>query len=272
MSKVCQTLGIARSNLSAQVKQKGQRLQKQPWKKKDEELVSMIQEIIKERPSYGYRRVTACLRQKQKEAINPKRVYRVMKKAGLLLQKPRQSLTKTHEGKVMTLKSNMRWCSDIFTIQCWNADQVQVAFSQDCHDREIINWIATPQGIDRFMIQDLMAESLERRFGKVLCVSKPLQWLSDNGSPYTARDTVSFGRSLGLKVCTTAPYSPESNGMAEAFVKTFKRDYVAFGNLESAQMVLKQLPQWFEDYNEKAPHKALKMLSPRQYRLQIKAA
>lgn len=71
---------------------------------------------------------------------------------------------------------------------------------------------------------------------------------------------------------TTAPRSPESNGMAEAFVKTFKRDYVTFGNLESAQVVLEQLPEWFEDYNEKAPHKGLKMLSPRQYLLQMKAA
>jgi len=46
----------------------------------------------------------------------------------------------------------------------------------------------------------------------------------------------------GLTMCTTIPRSPESNGMAEAFVKTFKRDYVTFGNLESAQAVLGQLP------------------------------
>jgi len=25
------------------------------------------------------------------------------------------------------------------------------------------------------------------------------------------------------------------------------------------------LPKWMEDYNETAPHKALKMLSPREY-------
>ena len=69
----------------------------------------------------------------------------------------------------------------------------------------------------------------------------------------------------------TAPYSPESNGMAEAFVKTFKRDYVAFGNLRSAQKVMELLPLWFEDYNEKAPHKGLKMLSPREYRRSLAA-
>ena len=92
-----------------------------------------------------------------------------------------------------------------------------------------------------------------------------IQWLSDNGSCYTAKDTVWFGKNLGLDIRTTSPYSPESNGISEAFVKTFKRDYVWVGGIESAEVVMKQLESWFEDDNEKAPHKALKMLSPREY-------
>lgn len=272
MSRVCEALDVSRSNLHMQVKKENQEMPKKMEKDQDPMVLSLIQEITHERPTYGYRRVTALLRKKSQETINHKRVYRLMRQAGLLLRKPEHRPVKTHDGKVMTLKSNLRWCSDAFTIQCWDGDQMQVTFSQDCHDREIISWLASSKGIDRFMIQDLMAESVEKRFGKVLRVPHRLQWLSDNGSPYVARDTVAFGRSLGLTICTTAPRSPESNGMAEAFVKTFKRDYVTFGNLESAQAVLEQLPEWFEDYNEKAPHKGLKMLSPRQYLLQMKAA
>jgi putative transposase len=56
--------------------------------------------------------------------------------------------------------------------------------------------------------------------------------------------------------------------MAEAFVKTFKRDYVHLNRLETAATVLEQLPTWFEDYNEVHPHRGLKMLSPREYRKQ----
>ncbi len=54
--------------------------------------------------------------------------------------------------------------------------------------------------------------------------------------------------------------------MAEAFVKTFKRDYAYLADLPDAKTVLEQLPSWFEDYNEHHPHKGLKMLSPKQYR------
>ena len=54
--------------------------------------------------------------------------------------------------------------------------------------------------------------------------------------------------------------------MAEAFAKTFKRDYVYIGDVSSAATVINLLPEWFADYNENHPHKGLKMLSPRQFR------
>ena len=56
--------------------------------------------------------------------------------------------------------------------------------------------------------------------------------------------------------------------MAEAFVKTFKRDYVWSADLTDARTVMAQLSKWFEDYNENAPYKGLRMLSLRQFRRQ----
>ena len=141
----------------------------------------------------------------------------------------------------------------------------------DCHDREIITWIASTKGITGKMVQDLMTEAVEKRFPSSRSLPRRIQWLSDNGPCYAARDTVEFGRRLGFEVCTTAPYSPESNGMAESFVKTFKRDYGYLNELKSAEDVLKQLSAWFEDYNTIAPHKGLKMMSPREYRAKVSA-
>ena len=50
--------------------------------------------------------------------------------------------------------------------------------------------------------------------------------------------------------------------LAEAFVKTIKRDYVYVSDLSDAHTVMEQLPLWFKDYNENAPHKGLRMPSP----------
>jgi putative transposase len=235
----------------------------------DDPILKHIREIILNRPSYGYRRVTAVMNAQRRASgldnINHKRVYRIMLESDLLLSRYANRPFRVHDGKIITLHSNTRWCSDGFYITCDNGDRVQVAFSLDTCDREAMGYVASNKGIDGEMISDLMAETMQYRFGDVNHLPHKIQWLTDNGPCYIARNTVNFGRSIGLEICTTRPYSPESNGMAEAFVKTFKRDYVWHGDLSCCKKVMEQLPLWFEDYNENAPHKGLNMMSPRQY-------
>jgi transposase InsO family protein len=259
---------VSRANLYEQLN-KEEPMPRQITKVDDARLLPLIKELTDVRPSYGYRRITALLRRKTEEKINAKRVYRIMRKNNLCLQRYTGKPTRAHDGKVETIKSDIRWCSDGFGIQCWNGEQLQIAFSLDCHDRELITYVTSSRGIDGELVRDLMTETIENRFGSVDRVPHAIQWLSDNGPGYTAHETVAYGRSRGLDVRTTPSYSPESNGMAEAFVKTFKRDYVWFGDLSSADRVREQLVGWFEDYNENAPHKALKMRSPRQYRREL---
>lgn len=130
-----------------------------------------------------------------------------------------------------------------------------------------MSWVATTGGINGQMIRDLIAESAEARFG-ASGLPHSLQWLTDNGSIYTSNKTRKFAADAGFDVCATPAYSPESNGMAESFVKTFKRDYVQVHNLETPEEVMMQLGKWFEDFNFNHPHKGLKMLSPREFKAQ----
>ena len=110
----------------------------------------------------------------------------------------------------------------------------------------------------------MMLESVEKRFG-VLRVPHPVEGLADNGSCYTAKDTRDFAAALNLKACFTPVRSPEPNGISEAFVKTFKRDYVRINPLPDAETALWHIDEWFEDYNENHPHSGLKMRSPREF-------
>ncbi|MCP6135411.1 IS3 family transposase, partial [Klebsiella pneumoniae] len=75
-----------------------------------------------------------------KEKVNHKRVYRVMKAAGLILAKHTGKPTRTHDGTIITEAPNTRWCSDTLQIKCWNGEKVEVAFALDCCDREAISW------------------------------------------------------------------------------------------------------------------------------------
>jgi len=93
-----------------------------------------------------------------------------------------------------------------------------------------------------------------------------------NGSAYTAKETMEFGKQLGLILCFTPVRSPQSNGMAEAFVKTFKRDYAYINDRPDAKTVMGCLNDWFNDYNENHPHKGLKLKSPREFMREVAAA
>lgn len=234
----------------------------------------LIEDLCGKRETSGYRRITAHLNRQLKAGghavsrVNHKRVYRIMRQNKLLLAKHvgRVGEHRAHEGKVITPHSNMRWCSDGFEIKCWNKEKVRVAFSLDCCDREVMSYVATTTGINAPMVQDLLVESLEKRFGVLPRLPQEIEWLTDNGSCYIAKETRRFAKTLGFKVCTTPVRSPESNGMAEAFVKTFKRDYVYLSERPDAVTVMAQLAGWFEDYNNFHPHSGLKMMSPREYR------
>ena len=83
---------------------------------------------------------------------------------------------------------------------------------------------------------------------------------------YTAEQTRLFARQIGLQPVTTPVRSPQSNGMAESFVKTIKRDYVAHMPKPDRETALRNLAIAFEHYNEQHPHSALNYRSPREFR------
>ncbi|MRS04379.1 IS3 family transposase [bacterium] len=271
MKTIADTLEVSRSRQYAKRETKAVSSRSPYYKRKDDDaFLLLIRQITDDRPTYGYRRVTALINRQRmaqgQSRINPKRIYRLLKMHGLLLPRYSGKPTRTHDGRIIMNRSNLRWCSDGFEIACWNEERIRLAFSMDCCDREVMSYVATTGGISGDMIRDLMAESIEARFGKTDRLPHRIQWLSDNGPAYIARETRSFAHMVGLDVWTTPFYSPESNGMAECFVKTFKRDYVHINNLTDAVTVLNQLPGWFTDYNENHPHQGLKMMSPREYR------
>jgi transposase InsO family protein len=51
--------------------------------------------------------------------------------------------------------------------------------------------------------------------------------------------------------------TPESSGMAEAFVKTLKRDYVRVGPIPNAAAAFVLVDTWMEDHNAVHPHSRL---------------
>lgn len=269
MKTVADALGVSRSNLVERLKG-GAEPRRRYHKAQDGAVLERVRCLVDARPTYGYRRIAALLNRELTAAGEPranhKRVYRLMKMHGLLLERHSGDRPgRSHDGKVVVMRSNLRWCSDGFEFACWNGEVVRGAFVMDAHDREAIAWRAVAgAGISGSDIRDMMLEAVETRFGATRA-PRTVEWLSDNGSPYTAQDTRRFATQLNLAPCFTPIASPESNGICEAFVKTLKRDYLRVNPIPDAATALDQLAGWFEDYNESHPHSGLKMRSPREF-------
>jgi transposase InsO family protein len=269
MTAVAETLGVSRSNLHDKVR-RASKPRGSYRKPADDALLPLVRRLVGERPTYGYRRITALanreLASRGEPIVNHKRLFRIMRQNGMLLARHTGRRSgRVHDGKVVVMRSNLRWCSDGFEITCWNGEIVRVAFVIDAHDREIIAWHAVAgAGISGSMVRDMMLEAVEARFA-ALQAPHALEWLTDNGSAYTARETRDFAMALNLVPCFTPIQSPESNGISESFVKTFKRDYVRVNPLPDAPTVLRQIAGWFDDYNDNHPHSGLKMRSPREF-------
>ena len=103
MKVVAEVIGVSRSNLIERLRDRPKkRLGRPPLP--DDELVADIKAVIAELPTYGYRRVHAILRRQALAAgrnpPNHKRVYRVMKVYGLLLDRHVGGVERRHDGRI----------------------------------------------------------------------------------------------------------------------------------------------------------------------------
>ena len=262
MTAICRTLRIGRATAYRTTGPRPARY----VRAEDVTVTAQIRTVIRQRAAYGYRRVTALVNREFGTMYNRKRIRRVMDICGWTLPRSgRRRTGRAHTGLIRRDGSNERWCSDTLEIACWNGEMVMIGFALHCCDREALAHVAAPRHLKSQDIQELLQRAVNRRFGGHRS-SQPIQWLSDNDGIFTALATLDRAQQLNLVSITTPAYSPQSNGMAEAFINTLRRDYIASADLASAQVVLEQIPGWFADYNVAAPHSALGFRSPLQYR------
>ena len=234
---------------------------------KKPEVMEMIHRLVKLRPAtYGYRRIHAILRL-LRIPCNGKTVNRYMG-LNLLLSTNRQKRRqrgRIHEGTVAVTDPNKRWASDITVIKAWNGDKGRLAVIIDCADRQVVAY-RWSRRITGETLVEVVKEALLKRFdGFVVPEKGSLEFLSDNGPEFIEKNFRKFLEQAGFTVCNTPIRSPESNGIAESFFKSLKRDYVYQSVNMDFDETGRNIVKWLEDYNTRAPHSALGMLTPAKF-------
>jgi len=230
------------------------------------ELRDAMQRVALDNRFYGYRRVTAALRQGGWE-VNHKRIARMLREDNLLsIRRPRFVVT-TDSRHAFTIYPNLArdmqltapnqlWVSDITYIRL--RDQfAYLAVVLDAFSRRVIGW-----ELDVTLETRLVLGALDRA---LQCRSIPLGAVhhSDRGVQYCSCEYVSKLQQRGFVISMSRRGNPYDNARAESFMKTLKTEEVYlkdYRNLEDARVNLQRFLE--EGYNAKRLHSALGYRSP----------
>ena len=86
--------------------------------------------------------------------------------------------------------------------------------------------------------------------------------MTDNGSCYKSHAFRQACRDLGLKHIRTKPYTPQTNGKAERFIKTALNEWAYARSYPTSDARAEQLPVWTHRYNWHRPHGSLGSITP----------
>jgi putative transposase len=153
---------------------------------------------------------------------------------------------------------NEKWVADITYVRTWNGF-VYLAFILDCYSRMIVGWqLAT------HLRTELVLDALEMANG----LRQPGAGLvahSDRGSQYTSLAYTDRLDELRIAPSVGSRGDAYDNAMAEAWVATFKSEFVDGRRFPSYEHAEHETLAWISFYNAERLHEELDDLAPAEY-------
>jgi transposase InsO family protein len=218
-------------------------------------------ELVREHPRYGYRFITALLRQDGWK-VNRKRVYRLWRQEGLQVPKKQRKKRRlgTSEGGCARRRAehkNHVWAWD-FVFDCTaNGRSLKWLSIIDEHTRECL-----ALEVNRRMTSDDVLDVLRDLF---VVRGVPQHIRSDNGPEFIAQAIRRFLSGAGVETLYVEPGSPWQNGYAESFNSRLRDELLnaeIFENVPEAQSLS---AEWRSVYNHRRPHSSLGYQTPAQH-------
>jgi putative transposase len=241
--RACRVVGLPRST---------QRYNKRPAD--DEEyLTERIIELASQYGRYGYRRVTALLRN-EGWIVNHKRVERIWRSEGLKVpqKQPKRGRLWLNDGSVVRLKPLFPqhvWSYDFMQARTHNGVPFRILNVIDEYSRECL-----VSKVARKLTHHDVLKVLTRLF---IQKGVPVHIRSDNGAEFTAKRVRSWLSNLQIKPLFIEPGSPWENGYIESFNGRMRDELLngeIFYTLKEAEILIEM---WRKEYNTIRPHSSL---------------
>lgn len=242
-----------------------QRSPQKRTRKDESQIRQRIQELCGEFPTNGYRRIRVWLKKKHQQIVNHKRVYRIMKEMGLLVQTScKIAKRKKNRGRIPVSHSNQHFQTDMTKIWCGSDGWGYLFAVIDAYDKEIVGY-----SFSRFCrTEELLKavnQALNYRFPQGV-KGQDLTIRSDNGCQMTSRRYVKALKDAGIKQERTGYNNPDADAYIERWFRTLKEETVWLQEYSSFLEAKKDLEHFIHFYNEERPHSALQYMSPKEFR------
>lgn len=222
-------------------------------KKDEQELTTKIIALACQYGRYGYRRITAMLRE-EGLLVNHKRVERIWKQEGLKVprKQPKRKRLWFDLGSCVRLRperQNHVWSYDFIMTQTSDKRSIKILTIIDEYTRECLA-IDVGRNIKAEDVQRILTELFIKR-------GLPEHLRSDNGVEFTAKIMLAWLKNLGVKTLFIEPGSPWENGYVESFHSKFRDECLnreIFDTLWEAKVVVEN---WRKEYNTIRPHSSL---------------
>ena len=229
----------------------------EPVEDGDAELRKKLQELARQRPRFGYRRLGVLL-EKSGETINHKRLFRVYREAGLSVRRrERKRLARGHAGMPLLIRPNQEWSADFISDALANGRALRALtvlddFTKESPVIEVDTSLSAPR------VTRVLDEVIEER-------GSPESLRLDNGPEFTSRCFVAWAASRRIRLIYIQPGKPVQNSFIESFNGRFRDECLNANWFENLADARRKIEAWRLDYNRQRPHSSLAYRTPEEF-------
>jgi transposase InsO family protein len=219
----------------------------------EEKLVDRIVSLALQYGRYGYRRITAMLRN-EGWSVNHKRVERIWRQEGLKVpqKQPKRKRLWLTDGSCIRLRPERPkhvWSYDMAMVRTTDGRPVRILAIIDEYTRECLSLHVARRIRHQNVLDNLYDIFISR--------GTPEYIRSDNAPEFTAKAVRRWLEYTGVGPLYIEPGSPWENGYVESFIGKLRNELLngeIFDTLLEAQVVIEN---WRREYNQFRPHSSL---------------